>query len=79
MPPDTVTPVTAILKEVSLTFVYAYRPDEFAQALRLLATGQVNMAALVTGHVGLDGVARAFGDLREPGHHVKIIVRSAAG
>jgi hypothetical protein len=33
------------------------------------------MAALVTGHVGLDGVARAFGDLRAPGHHVKIIVR----
>jgi 2-desacetyl-2-hydroxyethyl bacteriochlorophyllide A dehydrogenase len=79
MPPDTITPVTAILKEVSLTFVYAYRQDEFAQALRLLATGQVSMAALVTGHVGLDGVARAFADLREPGHHVKIIVRPAAG
>jgi NADPH:quinone reductase-like Zn-dependent oxidoreductase len=25
--------------------------------------------------VGLDGVARAFDDLREPGHHVKIIVQ----
>jgi hypothetical protein len=33
------------------------------------------MAALVTGHVGLDGVARAFDDLREPGHHAKIIVQ----
>jgi len=79
MPPDTITPVAAILKEVSLTFVYAYRQDEFAQALDLLATGRVNLAALVTGHVGLDGVARAFGDLREPGHHVKIIVQPAAG
>lgn len=79
MPPDTITPVTAILKEASLTFVYAYRQDEFAQALRLLATGRVDMAALVTGHVGLDGVSRAFGGLREPGNHVKIIVRPAAG
>jgi threonine dehydrogenase-like Zn-dependent dehydrogenase len=67
--------VTAILKEVSMTFVYAYRQHEFAQALDLLATGRVNMAALVTGHVGLDGVARAFDDLREPGHHAKIIVQ----
>jgi 2-desacetyl-2-hydroxyethyl bacteriochlorophyllide A dehydrogenase len=79
MPPDTITPVTAIVKEVSMTFVYAYRQDEFAQALRLLATGQVNLAALVTGHASLDGVARAFARLREPGHHVKIIVRPAAG
>jgi threonine dehydrogenase-like Zn-dependent dehydrogenase len=79
MPPDTITPVTAILKEASLTFVYAYRQDEFVQALRLLATGRVDMAALVTGHVGLDGVSRAFGGLREPGNHVKIIVRPAAG
>jgi threonine dehydrogenase-like Zn-dependent dehydrogenase len=75
IPPDTVTPVTAILKEVSMTFVYAYRQHEFAQALDLLATGRVDMAALVTGHVGLDGVARAFDDLREPGHHAKIIVQ----
>jgi threonine dehydrogenase-like Zn-dependent dehydrogenase len=75
IPPDTVTPVTAILKEVSMTFVYAYRQNEFAQALDLLATGQVDMAALITGHVGLDGVARAFDDLREPGRHVKIIVQ----
>ena len=67
--------VTAIIKEVSITFVYAYRQNEFAQALDLLATGQVGMAVLVTGHVGLDGVARAFDDLREPGHHVKIMVQ----
>jgi len=75
IPPDTITPVTATVKEVSLTFVYAYRQDEFARALHLLAAGQVGMPALITGHTGLDGIPRAFGDLREPGHHIKIMVR----
>jgi threonine dehydrogenase-like Zn-dependent dehydrogenase len=72
--PDQVTPVNAILKEVSLTFVYAYRRREFAYALDLLATGRVDAGALITGTVPLDGVPGAFHDLRNPDRHVKILV-----
>ncbi|MFB4314995.1 zinc-binding dehydrogenase [Actinomadura sp. 21ATH] len=75
MKPDTITPVAAILKEVSITFVYAYRQEEFAHALGLLAGGRVDAAAFVTGGVGLDGVAGAFAELRAPDRHVKILVR----
>jgi threonine dehydrogenase-like Zn-dependent dehydrogenase len=74
MEPDPITPVQAILKEVSLTFVYAYRPDEFADALGLLARERVDAAAFVTGIVKLDGVADAFAALRSPDEHVKILV-----
>ncbi|GAA0958080.1 zinc-binding dehydrogenase [Actinocorallia libanotica] len=73
--PDTITPVSAILKEVSLTFVFAYRQAEFAHALDLLASGRVEAESFVTGAVGLDGVAKAFADLHSPDEHVKIIVR----
>ena len=73
--PDTITPVSAILKEVSLTFVFAYRREEFAHALGLLAGGRVEAGPFVTGAVGLDGVAGAFAELRRPDGHVKIIVR----
>ncbi|MFC5745704.1 zinc-binding dehydrogenase [Actinomadura rugatobispora] len=73
--PDTITPVSAILKEVSLTFVFAYRQQEFAHALGLLADGRVDGNPFVTGTVGLGGVAGAFADLRSPDEHVKIIVR----
>ena len=72
--PETITPVTAVLKEVSLSFVYGYRQDEFAHALGLLASGRIDADAFVTGSVGLDGVAGAFADLHSPGEHVKIIV-----
>lgn len=77
--PDSITPVAAILKEISLTFVFAYRQGEFAHALGLLAGGRVDARAFVTGVVGLDGVPGAFADLRTPDEHVKIIVRPGAG
>ena len=36
------------------------------------------MAPLITGHVGIDGVAQAFTDLASPERHAKILVHPAA-
>ena len=66
--------VCGILKELSVQYVLGYTPDEFAGSLRLLAEGQVDAASLVTGSVGVDGVAKAFDDLANPEVHTKIIV-----
>ena len=51
-----------------------YTPEEFAYSLRLIAEGTVEAASLVTGRVGIDGVAQAFADLASPEEHTKIIV-----
>ncbi|MFV0309088.1 MAG: zinc-binding dehydrogenase [Desertimonas sp.] len=72
--PDTYTPVEAINKELSMQYVFAYRPEEFAHALGLIAEGTVDVGPWITGHVGLDGVAQAFDDLSSPEQHCKIIV-----
>ncbi|MEI7992212.1 MAG: zinc-binding dehydrogenase [Actinomycetota bacterium] len=74
MAPDTFLPLSAILKELSMTFVLAYRPDEFERSLHLIADGKVNVEPWVTGHVGLDGVAGAFRDLASPDKHCKVLV-----
>jgi threonine dehydrogenase-like Zn-dependent dehydrogenase len=42
--------------------------------LQRLADGEIDADALITGRVGLDGVAEAFGALRSPDEHVKILV-----
>ena len=55
MEPDRIEPMFGIVKELSLQFVLGYTPDEFARSLRLLAEGQVDAEALITGKVGLDG------------------------
>jgi threonine dehydrogenase-like Zn-dependent dehydrogenase len=67
----------AINKEIDLRFVLGYTPIEFRDTLHMLAEGKVDAAPLVTGTVGLDGVARAFealGGAGGPASHAKILI-----
>lgn len=80
MKPDQIRPVMAINKEIDLRFVVGYDPLEFRDTLYMLADGKIDASALVTGTVGLDGVAGAFDSLAVPEAHAKIVIdpRSAA-
>lgn len=75
METDRIEPSIAITKEIELTFVLGYTPDEFAMTLRQLSEGIIDVDGLVTGSVNLDGVAGAFEALGDPEAHVKILVR----
>ncbi|RRR41249.1 alcohol dehydrogenase [Mycolicibacter terrae] len=74
MEPDTVHPFFGITKEISVQFVFAYEPAEFAASLQAIAEGRIDVAPLITGEVGLDGVGAAFDDLADPDRHCKILV-----
>ena len=74
MEPDEIRPVMAINKEIDLRFVVGYGPLEFRNTLHLLAEGKIDATHLVTGTVGLDGVANAFDALTDPEQHAKIII-----
>jgi threonine dehydrogenase-like Zn-dependent dehydrogenase len=71
---DTITPFYGIGKELSLQFVLGYDPMEFAESLRAIAEGEVDVAPLITGEVGLDAVPDAFAQLAHPDRHCKILV-----
>ncbi len=73
MQPDTVHPLFAIAKEASVQFVFGYDPTEFANSLRAIAEGEVDVAPMITGTVGLRDVGTAFDDLADPDQHCKII------
>ncbi|HXQ90486.1 MAG TPA: zinc-binding dehydrogenase [Acidimicrobiales bacterium] len=77
MEPDQILPFFAIAKELSLHFALAYGADEFAGALRSLAEGDIDVSAMITGSVDLDGVPGAFEALARPDEHVKILVEPA--
>jgi len=74
MEPDRIEPFFGIVKELAVQFVLGYTPEEFARCLGLLAQGQVDAEALITGRVGLDGVKGAFVELANPERHTKILV-----
>ncbi len=71
---DSIEPVNGIMKELSIQFVLGYNDEEFAATLHNLAEGKINPEALVTGKVGVEGVAQAFKDLASPETHAKILV-----
>jgi threonine dehydrogenase-like Zn-dependent dehydrogenase len=74
MQQDNIWPMIGINKELNLQFVFGYQPQEFAETLRALAEGKIAVEPMVTGRVGVDGVAQAFTDLGSPEAHAKILV-----
>jgi threonine dehydrogenase-like Zn-dependent dehydrogenase len=74
MAADQMRPAMANAKELDLRFVFAYTPLEFRDTLHMLADGKLDASALVTGKVGLDGVAAAFEALGDPEVHAKILI-----
>jgi threonine dehydrogenase-like Zn-dependent dehydrogenase len=71
---DTMHPLFAVIKEISLDFVFAYDPMEFAAALQSMAEGDIDVRPVITGEVGLERVGAAFDDLASPDEHCKILV-----
>lgn len=71
---DSIRPMLGINKELNLQFVLGYTPDEFARTLRALAEGEIDVAPMITGRCGVDGVAGAFVTLGNPEAHAKILV-----
>ncbi len=80
MKPDKFRPSMAVCKEIDLRFVFGYMPLEFRDTLHMLADGKLDASPLITGKVGLAGVAAAFEALGDPERHAKILIdpRSAA-
>jgi threonine dehydrogenase-like Zn-dependent dehydrogenase len=63
-----------ISKELGVQFVLGYTREEFTATLGHIAAGRIPVAPLVTGRVGLDGVAGSFAELASPERHAKIMV-----
>ena len=74
MEEDRLRPRTAIRKELSLRFAFAYARADFETALRHLGSGAIRAGDLVTSVVGLDALPATFEALRRPGAEVKVLV-----
>ena len=74
MEKDSFEPMFGINKELNLQFVLGYSGEEYAATLRHIAEGEIIADPLITGMVGVEGIAQAFKDLSSPEQHAKIIV-----
>ena len=74
MQSDRIENAVAINKALQIRFSAGYSPPEFRDTVHAMAYGKVNCAPLITGEVGLDGVASAFSALGDPEMHAKILI-----
>jgi threonine dehydrogenase-like Zn-dependent dehydrogenase len=79
MEADSVRPLVGIGKELVISFALGYDPFEFGSTLQAIASGEIDVAPMITGHVGIAGVPQAFEDLGKPDEHCKILVEPALG
>jgi len=74
MQPDTVKPLLSQVKQLTVIFSFAYEPFDYADTLRAIAEGEIDVTPMITGTCGIDGVPAAFDALGHPDEHVKILV-----
>lgn len=68
------TVLSAAMKRLTLTFVLGYEPGDFPFVLRMLATGRMSTAGIVTATIGLDEVPAMFETLQKPNEHCKVLI-----
>jgi len=71
---DKIEPLICINKEIEFKFVVAYDLEEFTASLHNIADGHIDVMPIITGEVGLNGVAAAFEELGNPERQCKIVV-----
>ncbi len=74
METDPIEPAFLLQKSLQLRFVFAYSADDFAQAFEMICRAPDTMAPMVTGHVPLTGIDKAFASLSAGGADVKLLV-----
>ena len=75
MQTDRIWPAVAINKQITLSFVLGWTPEEFRASLFDIAEGRIDAASLISADVTLDAVATAFDELAQPDRHAKVLVR----
>jgi len=75
---EKLTPTDAIIRELTLEFSFAYRPEEFAASLALIAAHPDEAARLITSRQPLASTEAAFDSLAKNPHEIKILINPNA-
>jgi 2-desacetyl-2-hydroxyethyl bacteriochlorophyllide A dehydrogenase len=71
---EKLTPLDGILRELTLEFSFAYRPEEFASALALIEAHPDKAARLITSRQPLANTEAAFDSLAKNPSEIKILI-----
>lgn len=75
---EKLAPLEGILRELTLAFSFAYRPEEFASALDLIAKHPDKAERLITSRQPLANTVAAFDSLAKNPREIKILIEPGA-
>lgn len=78
MKPDTIIPLTGILKELRVQFVLGYMKDDFAKVLTYIDEKRLDPRQMLTQTIDLDQLPTIFETLRNPKGQIKVLVQPAS-
>ena len=76
--PFSVEPISGLLKELTIRFSLAYRPEDFLAVIDAFSTGVIDPAFMVGQTVGLDRVSNAFEMVRTVAAEGRVLVSPIA-
>ena len=74
MESDTIQPLVAVTKELTVQFVVAYERRDFELAIAMIDQRRIASEEMITDVVGLDGFCQAFEALKHPGTQCKVLL-----
>lgn len=75
MQPDTIVPISGILKEAALQFVLGYGKRDFEVVIDLLAAGRIDPRPMLTDVIDFAKLPAAFEALRKPTNQCKVMLK----
>ncbi len=75
MQPDTIVPISGILKEAAVQFVLGYSKRDFEMVIDLLAAGRIDPRPMLTDVVDFAKLPAAFEALRKPTNQCKVMLK----
>jgi (R,R)-butanediol dehydrogenase/meso-butanediol dehydrogenase/diacetyl reductase len=72
--PDTIVPLMAFGKELTLQWAVAYDKEDFEFTIDMIVAGRIDASAMITNVVTLDELPDAFEALRSPTDQCKVII-----
>ena len=72
--PDTIIPLMAFGKELTLQWAVAYDKEDFEFTIDMMVAGRIDGSPMVTDIVDLDGLPEIFEALRNPTNQCKVII-----
>jgi len=77
MEPDSIHPMSCVMKEVQINFALAYTRGEFQETIGALSNHTIDPTPMITDVINLDQIPEMFAALKRPGTRAKVMVEFA--